>query len=169
MAPVIVRLLKSMFILPRDETKSFKGKTVLITGANTGLGLEAAKKIASLNASKLIITARTMEKGQAAKTAIEEHVRLNSRTPVGEPTIIEIFLLEMGDFQSVKTFAENINTKIKRLDAAILNAGLFNKAWTKTVDGWEEVLAINTISTTLLGLHLLAKLSTTADSSDPAH
>lgn len=47
-------------------TASFKDKTVIITGSNTGLGLEATRLVVNLGASKVIMACRNMEKGQAA-------------------------------------------------------------------------------------------------------
>jgi hypothetical protein len=58
-------------IIKTDPTESFQGRTVLITGSNTGLGLEAAKKFVTLHASKVIITSRSTEKGATAKALLE--------------------------------------------------------------------------------------------------
>ncbi|KAK3943683.1 hypothetical protein QBC46DRAFT_28136 [Diplogelasinospora grovesii] len=55
---------------PADPTVSFAGKTVLVTGANTGLGFEAAVKYAALGASKLILGVRSADKGEAARQRI---------------------------------------------------------------------------------------------------
>ena len=56
---------------PHDPTTSFEGKTVIVTGATSGLGYEAALKFAKLGASKVILTARDMSKGQTCKALIE--------------------------------------------------------------------------------------------------
>ncbi|KAK4234271.1 hypothetical protein C8A03DRAFT_37961 [Achaetomium macrosporum] len=55
---------------PADPTVSFAGKTVLVTGTNTGLGFEAAVKYAALGASRLILGVRSADKGEAAKQHI---------------------------------------------------------------------------------------------------
>jgi NAD(P)-dependent dehydrogenase (short-subunit alcohol dehydrogenase family) len=50
-----------------------------------------------------------------------------------------------------------------------LNAGLTNRVWSKTREGWEQILQVNTISTTLLALLLLPKLLSSGDLENPAH
>jgi NAD(P)-dependent dehydrogenase (short-subunit alcohol dehydrogenase family) len=55
---------------PADPVVSFVGKTILVTGANTGLGFQAAVKYAALGASSLILAARSLQKGEAAKNEI---------------------------------------------------------------------------------------------------
>jgi FlaA1/EpsC-like NDP-sugar epimerase len=52
--------------IARVVKTDLSGKTVLITGANTGLGFEAAKHFASMNPAKLIIVCRSQEKGEIA-------------------------------------------------------------------------------------------------------
>ena len=164
------RVVSSKWNLPFDEKTSFAGKTVLITGTTiSGLGFEAAQKIAALNATKLIITARSEKKGQAAKEHIERYVR--SKGGSGKPASpqIEIYILDMDDFSSVKAFAEKVNDNLPKLDAVILNAGVTNRAWSKTREGWEQTLQVNTISTTLLAILLLPKLLSSGDFENPTH
>ena len=70
------RLVSSKWNLPFEEKTSFAGKTILITGTTIGgLGFEAAQKIAALNPAKLIITARSEKKGQAAKEQIQPYLQ----------------------------------------------------------------------------------------------
>src|SRR5947209_15900585 len=107
------RVVSSKWNLPFDEKTSFAGKTVLITGTTIGgLGFEAAQKIAVLNPTKLVITARNEEKGQAAKEQIQRYIQ--SKGGSGEPASpeIEIYILDMDDFSSVKAFAEKVNANI---------------------------------------------------------
>jgi NAD(P)-dependent dehydrogenase (short-subunit alcohol dehydrogenase family) len=161
------RVVSSKWNLPFDEKTSFAGKTVLITGTTIGgLGFEAAQKIAALNATKLIITARSEKKGQAAKEQIERYVQ--SKGGSAKPQI-EIYILDMDDFSSVKAFAEKVNDNLPKLDAVILNAGVTNRAWSKTREGWEQILQVNTISTTLLAILLLPKLLSSGDFENPTH
>jgi len=67
----LYRLLKHKWFPPYDPTTSFVGKNVIVTGANSGLGFEAAVKFSALGASKLILGVRDIGKGDKAKTAIE--------------------------------------------------------------------------------------------------
>ena len=72
------RLIRNRFVPPRASDASFAGQTVLITAATGGLGLEAAKKLASQGTSTLIITARDEKKGAVAKSTIESHLASSS-------------------------------------------------------------------------------------------
>ncbi len=165
----VYRLLKSKWTPPFEDHTSFSGKTVLITGATGGLGLEAAQKIAALGPAKLIITARNGQKGQVAKSQIESHIQHVQRAEGSGGVEIDVYELDMGEFASVKAFADRVDANVARLDAVILNAGQTNSAWGKSIEGWEQTLQVNTISTVLLALLLLPKLLVTADAKQPAH
>jgi len=77
-------------------TPSLTGKTVLVTGATTGLGLECAVQSVQAGASRVIITARTASKGAEAQRSIEERT---SKKNVVEPRI-----LDMDTLLGVKEF-----------------------------------------------------------------
>lgn len=65
-------LIKQPFQHLSYPTTSFVGKTVIITGSNTGLGREAARHIARLGAETIILAVRSLRKGEAAKRDIEQ-------------------------------------------------------------------------------------------------
>jgi NAD(P)-dependent dehydrogenase (short-subunit alcohol dehydrogenase family) len=141
--------------------KSFDGQTVLITGANTGLGREAARQALELGASTVIMGVRTLSKGEAAKQDI---IRKSTSTGVVvRPEAIEVWQLDMESFESVKSFASRAERYVKtgggRLDVAIMNAGVATRKFVQTPeDGWERSLQVNCLSTTLLSLRLLPLL-----------
>ncbi|GME48510.1 hypothetical protein G7Y79_00039g076240 [Neofusicoccum parvum] len=141
---------------PIDPTVSFEGKTVLVTGANTGLGFEAAVKYAALGASKLILGVRSIDKGEAAK---KEVVR---RTGYTNPIII--LTVDLGEFESVKSFIQALEKETPHLDVALLNAGLTNPSFVKSSAGWELALQVNILSTALMAIMLLPILRGTAAS-----
>ena len=141
--------------LPADPTDSFAHKTVLITGANTGLGFEAALKFARLRASHLILAVRSTSKGETAKAAIV------SRT--GYPASqIEIMSLDASSFTSVRSFAQEVSTRMDHLDIVLLNAGVAAPSYEKSTEGWEMSLQVNVLSTALLAILLLPTLRKTA-------
>ncbi|KAJ6009288.1 hypothetical protein N7499_005290 [Penicillium canescens] len=158
----LFRLLKMQYTPPTDpQGISFAGKTVLLTGATSGLGFEAAVKILNLGVESLIIGSRSVERGRKAKAEIE---KLTNRCDV-----IKVWELEMNNFASVKKFAERANTELPRLDIALLNAGLWNRDYNKSPEGWEETLQVNTLSTSLLAMLLLPKLKSSAYDANPSH
>ncbi|CAG7938251.1 unnamed protein product [Penicillium salamii] len=147
---------------PNDpQDISFDGKVVLLTGATSGVGFEAALKILDLGAEKLIIGARNVERGKAVKMGLER--------ATGRPNTVKVWELEMSSFRSVKSFIDRVNNELNRLDIAILNAGIWNSAYSQSPEGWEETLQVNTLSTSMLALLLIPKLRKSATATDPAH
>ncbi|KAF2089887.1 putative short-chain dehydrogenase/reductase family protein [Saccharata proteae CBS 121410] len=129
---------------------SFSGKTIIVTGANTGLGWDAALKFVAQGAARIIFAVRSIEKGNAAKIKIES---LTNRRGV-----VEVWQLDMNSYDSIRSFASRVDRDIPRLDIAVLNAGVVHTTYATSSYGWERTLQINTLSTTLLALHLLPKL-----------
>jgi NAD(P)-dependent dehydrogenase (short-subunit alcohol dehydrogenase family) len=148
---------------PADPTASFAGKTVLITGANVGLGFEAAVKFAALGVSTLIFGVRSLEKGKAAKEKIEQTTKCNTN-------VIQLFQLDMSDFSSVEKFATAVSGKFPTIDAAVLNAGIAPSGYNLSPHGWEMSVQVNVLSTTYLAILLLPKLrATSSTTGKPAH
>ncbi|KAL4879583.1 hypothetical protein BJY04DRAFT_193184 [Aspergillus karnatakaensis] len=156
----LIRLIRTQFTPPTDPTFSFAGKTVVLTGATAGLGFEAAIKLLNLGVESLIIGSRSLQRGEATKTELEKRT--------SRPGVVHVWELEMNSFESVRRFATRA-TELKQLDVALLNAGLWNREFTTTQEGWEETLQVNTLSTSLLALLLLPKLRSCSSDSDPTH
>jgi retinol dehydrogenase 12 len=129
-----------LWTLP-TSTKDLSGRVVIITGANTGLGFEAAKSIYTMNPARLILAVRSTSKGQEAKRAILSGVTKSA--PPGQDrgeTNVEVWELDLASFDSVKRFSEKCARDLGRLDILLENAGIFATEWTTTVDGWESSL-----------------------------
>lgn len=145
---------------PKDPQVSFSGKTVLVTGSNTGLGYQAALKIAALDVSKLVLAVRSMAKGAEAKKKIVASTNCNEDT-------ITIMQLDMSSFDSVKAFATQVEGKIDKLDIAVLNAGIAPPKYVANPStGYESALQVNILSTALLAILLIPKLRDTASKTD---
>ncbi|KAG4440825.1 hypothetical protein IFR05_003697 [Cadophora sp. M221] len=135
-------------------TTSYAGKTIIVTGSNVGLGLEAARWFTKLNASKIILAVRSTEKGEAAKRSIEA----STKCP---PETIEVWSLNMCSYASVQAFASRASKYLDRIDVLLLNAGVATGKWTMAEDN-ELSITVNVISTLLLAFLMLPKLKETA-------
>lgn len=142
-------LYAQFFKRPPYPTKSFAGQTIIVTGSNTGLGLEAAKHFVRLSASHVILAVRNASKGEAAKASILASLPNASST-------ISVWSLDLTSFESVKAFAEQVKG-LERLDAVVENAGMATAVW-KEIEGYESTVLTNVISTELLTLLVLPKL-----------
>jgi retinol dehydrogenase-12 len=135
-----------LFYTPKVPAEdSFAGKTVIVTGANTGLGLEAARHFVKAGAGTVIIACRTLSKGEAAKADIE---KTEKRTGV-----LQVWELDLSSFASVKAFAKRCET-LPRLDVCVENAGVFSLTYSQA-EGHETTITVNVISTFMLALLLL--------------
>ena len=126
---------------------SFAGQTILITGATSGLGLEAAILYVNLGAETVIITALTVSKGLAAKSVIE------SRS--GKKNVVQVRVLDMDTFAGVLKFVKELEKEVTDIDIAFLNAGVHSFDYATLAEGWDADLQVNVLSTTLLALLLL--------------
>jgi len=143
-----------LFETPPYPTEDFTGKTIIVTGANTGLGLEAARHFTRLNCAKLILGVRTVSKGQAAKESILESTKRPS-------DCIEVWDLDLNSTASVKAFAARAQS-LERVDVLLENAGISTNEWALK-EGYEQTIQVNVISTFLLALLMLPKLRETAE------
>lgn len=148
----IVRQFVSIPSLP--ATLSFKGQTVLITGANTGLGLATARECVGRGAEKVILAVRDQAKGDAAKASIQ-------KSYPSAPGSIDVWHLDLLSFDSVLAIGKRA-AQLPRLDVALLNAGVFKFAWSTSADGFETGLQVNHLATALLALELLPTLKRTS-------
>ena len=152
----LVKLFKQKWNGPMEPTESFAGRTIVVTGSNTGLGFEAALKFVNLGASKVILAVRSVQKGEDARRLIERST--------GRRHCVEVWPLDMTDYSSIQSFADRAH-KLERLDIAVLNAGVFSANFNIDRYGWERTVQVNTLSTTLLALLLLPKLKASQTSS----
>jgi NAD(P)-dependent dehydrogenase (short-subunit alcohol dehydrogenase family) len=151
-------LYSQLFVgLPQPD-HDFTGQTIAITGANTGLGLEAARHLLKLNASQIILGVRNTAKGEAAKKDLEQFAGQTSR--------VDVFELDMENYQSVQSFAIQLST-LPRIDVVILNAGKIAQEFYIAEED-ESTITVNVVSTILLALLLLPKLRGSAQTGKPS-
>ncbi|KZS88794.1 NAD(P)-binding protein, partial [Sistotremastrum niveocremeum HHB9708] len=139
--------------LPTIESisKDITGKTVIITGANSGLGLEAARHFATMNPARLILGCRSPK-------AAEEAVKDIQRTTGCQN--VEYWPLDLSSFKSVSAFADRFEKEGGgKLDILVQNAGIVRREYVQTNDGYESILQTNHLSSAFLTLLLLPSLS----------
>ncbi len=129
-----------------------QGKTVLVTGANTGIGLETAAGIAALGAD-VVLTARDPAKGSAAVAEIRRrHPQAN----------IEPMELDLASLQDVRNFAKAFADRHGALHVLVNNAGLMLGERSTTADGYETTFQVNHLGPFLLTNLLLDALKASA-------
>ncbi|KAK9371246.1 hypothetical protein V1509DRAFT_614057 [Lipomyces kononenkoae] len=135
------------------------GKTVIVTGANTGLGFAASREFLVLGASRLILAVRTISKGETARQQLLQDISVKKNNPNAE---VKIMPLDMCDYKSVITFAADVKKQLGVLHIVLLNAGVNSMNWQETVNGHELTLQVNYLSNALLAFELLPLLEQTA-------
>ena len=108
------------------------GKTMLITGGNSGIGFEAAKILASQNA-KVVIACRNEAKGKQALAKIID---------LGKGRC-ELLTLDLADSASIRAAAKEARERLGAITALINNAGVMQTPKQKTKDGFEMQLGVN--------------------------
>ncbi|KAH8802612.1 hypothetical protein F5884DRAFT_474999 [Xylogone sp. PMI_703] len=146
-------LYNQFFVTPPYPHQDFTGLTVIVTGANTGLGQEAARHFVRLNAARVILAVRSIKKGENAQKYIEESTKRKG--------VVEVWQLDLSRYDSVKEFASKCNKELDRLDCLVENAAISTSVY-EEFEGTESTLTVNIFSTFLLGILLLPLLRKTA-------
>jgi retinol dehydrogenase 14 len=131
--------------------QSMTGKTVLITGATNGIGLETALGLARRGAS-IALTARDRSRGEATLE------RLRHANPIGRH---EVFLGDLSVMADVRRIAHEFKTEHATLDVLVNNAGGTFDTRRTTTEGLEYTFALNHLSYFLLSTLLLGTLEAT--------
>ncbi|KAJ7162286.1 hypothetical protein C8R46DRAFT_955254 [Mycena filopes] len=147
-------IVKDQFsTLPQVAEADLTGKTVVVLGANVGLGFEAVKHFAAMKPGRIIMACRNQTKGEAALEKL--------KTETGYQNA-ELWLLDLADFASVRNFADKFERDGGRLDILVENAAITKFDYQATKDGWESLLQVNFLSTALVALLLVPRMLQTA-------
>ena len=122
------------------------GRVVLITGANSGLGLESARALAARGA-RVLLACRTLEKAAAAQRNLG---------PLGEAC--EPLALDLSDLEAVAAAAQQLQQRHGHLDLLLANAGVMAPPRTLTRQGFELQFGVNHLAHYLLTRLLLPLL-----------
>lgn len=124
-------------------------KTFVISGGNSGIGLEAGRQLVALG-HKVVLLGRDADKGRAAVESMK-----------GGPGVAEFHSVDLSTHAGVKAAAEKVLAAYPTLDGALLGAGVLTTADKRTADDLHQVFAVNYLSRYHLGQLLLPRLKET--------
>jgi NAD(P)-dependent dehydrogenase (short-subunit alcohol dehydrogenase family) len=130
------------------EIPSQKGRVAIVTGANSGIGLVAARELARAGAA-VVLACRDTEKGSAAAREI---------TAQAPDATVTVSALDLAGLASVRAFAERFNAEHDSLDLLINNAGVMAPPRRTTADGFELQFGTNHLGHFALTALLIDKL-----------
>ena len=139
---------------PSGYTPDVTDKVVIVTGANSGLGLEIARVLAT-NGARVLMACRNEEKAERAATTLRDSA------PRGE---LDVRTLDLADLESVRALAADVLRTEGRLDLLVNNAGLMATDESRTADGFEMQLGVNHLGHFALTAKLMPLLLTTPGS-----
>ncbi|MDG1483232.1 MAG: SDR family oxidoreductase [Myxococcota bacterium] len=126
----------------------------LVTGANSGIGLETARSLAQQGAT-VIMTARSIERGEAALAEVRQSTGSSQ---------VSLLHLDLADLASIRAAAEAFSTEHDRLDVLVNNAGLMLGDRRETADGFEMTFGVNHLGHFAFTLLLLPRIEAAAPS-----
>jgi NAD(P)-dependent dehydrogenase (short-subunit alcohol dehydrogenase family) len=139
---------KPLMCPPELLTKDLTGRRYVVTGANGGIGLVAAKQLAKQGA-EVILACRRTDAGEAAAAEIQAEL--------GGRAKLAVEALDLGDLDSVRAFAARFIANHQTLHGLLNNAGVMNTPRGQTKQGFETQIGVNH-----LGHFLLTELLTPA-------
>jgi NAD(P)-dependent dehydrogenase (short-subunit alcohol dehydrogenase family) len=138
-----------------DEIPDQTGRTAVITGANTGLGLETAKALAARGAA-VVLAVRNLDKGKDATAAVT--------AGAGPGAEVTVQRLDLSSLASVREAADELLAGHDRIDLLVNNAGVMYTPHGTTADGFELQFGTNHLGHFALTGLLLDRLLATAGS-----
>ncbi|XP_061667936.1 retinol dehydrogenase 14b [Syngnathoides biaculeatus] len=133
-----------------------RGKTVIVTGANCGIGKALAGELLKLQA-RVIMACRDLR----SATEAARDLRGQSGTELG---VVVIKHLDLASLTSVRKFCQEIQKEEPKIDVLVNNAGVYQCPYAKTEDGFEMQLGVNHLGHFLLTHLLLDLLKSSAPS-----
>ena len=130
-----------------------QGKTVVITGATSGIGTETARALAAMGARVVMIN-RNPKKAEG----VADEIRATATGTV------ELVQGDMSSFESIRRCATEVLDRYPSIDVFLSNAGVFRARRHTTADGLEETFAVNHLAPFLLTNLLLERLKQSAPS-----
>ncbi|MCI0777190.1 MAG: SDR family NAD(P)-dependent oxidoreductase [Chloroflexi bacterium] len=124
-----------------------ENQTALVTGANAGLGFDAAAQLAERGYGHVILACRTIEKAEAARKELVERVGND---------VFDVLAIDVADLEASKRAAQTLIEQGRTINLLVLNAGLARTNLERTGQGIEMTLAASLFGHHLLTMELLA-------------
>ena len=119
---------------------NISGKTCLVSGASSGLGLAVSKKFANMGANTILLC-RSKEKGKKAV------IEIKKETP---NAAVDLMICDLASMTSIKNFIEEFKKKYSKLDILYNNAAVMKQKRTVTEDGFEMMFQVNYLAPFIL-------------------
>ena len=116
-----------------DDIADLTGRVAVVTGANTGLGLETARELAAKNAT-VVLAVRDLGKGEKARADITAGV------PDAD---VSVQALDLASLDSIRTASADLHERFDAIDLLVNNAGVMFTPKSTTADGFELQLGVN--------------------------
>lgn len=137
--------------IQKTTTASMAGKVCVVSGATSGVGLAAVKRLARGNAH-IVMLCRNPEKGESVREQILAQY----------PVQVDIVTADFSDLEQIRRAAATLLSNYPRIDVLINSAGLFSTSRTLTAGGFETVFCVNHLAPFLLTHLLLERLKQSA-------
>jgi NAD(P)-dependent dehydrogenase (short-subunit alcohol dehydrogenase family) len=135
------------------------GKTAIVTGATSGIGLEISRQLLTYKISNLVIAVRNLPKGETVRQALLSDPSVKAANP---NATVKVMKLDTASYESVQSFVSAFNASFPDLHLLFANAGIGTAAKELAPSGHEKNIQVNYLSNVLLTLALLPTLETTA-------
>ena len=119
--------------LQKNAAVSLKGKTVVVTGSNSGVGYKTAETMLYLGAD-VILACRNQQRAAVARDTLAAEY---------PGAAVSVMPLDIADFSSIDTFVQMLEEQRVDIDIFVNNAGVFHQPGKKTRDGFELVIGTN--------------------------
>ncbi|GAB3668125.1 oxidoreductase [Halopiger thermotolerans] len=139
-----------------DDIPDQSGRTFVVTGANSGIGLEATRELAR-NGGRVVMACRSVERGEDAAADVRDDV------PDADLRVEE---LDLADLESVHAFADRLKDEDVTIDVLINNAGVMAIPRSETADGFETQFGVNHLGHFALTGLVLEQLATGSEGGD---
>ena len=149
--------LSQPMLYPLPTSIDLTGRTAIVTGASSGLGLETARQLLVLKAT-VILAVRNPYKAEACKAVLLADASIKKTNPKAE---VRLMRVDMEDPHSMVKFADAVKAEVPVVD--YLNAGIAALKFGRSASGHESIMQVNCLATVVLLATLLPHLEASAD------